>query len=219
MRTCSGMLPGYVAGHYDYDEAHIDLGALAGSPMRGSIIPPSPAGPQRKTGPVRQPSAGAVRTALDQCRINAQCVAGAGRDRQRRAGQTDQYFLDRWEALSARAMSQEGPMRIAVVGAGAGGVGYCLRSNKLGKLQAAAGKPPDNIEFHLFSNTSILPTHNAKVRAAFLKTLQHRNVVLHREPVTQVEPGILKTDVGDAIAAEILWVTAAGAPDWPARRV
>ena len=38
------------------------------------------------------------------------------------------------------------------------------------------------------------------------------------EPVTQVEPGILRTGAGDAIAAdEILWVTAAGAPDWPAK--
>ena len=99
-------------------------------------------------------------------------------------------------------------MRIAVVGAGAVVWKSCSRSSTGCRLWAAAGKPPDNIEFHLFSNTEhILPTHNTKVRAAFLKTLQHRNVVLHLgEPVTQVEPGILRTDAGDAIAAqEILW--------------
>ena len=67
-------------------------------------------------------------------------------------------FLDRWEALSARAMSQEGPMRIAVVGAGASGVEILLAiQHGLGRLRAAAGKPPDNIEFHLFSNTEHRP--------------------------------------------------------------
>ena len=98
--------------------------------------------------------------------------------------------FDRWEALSAWAMSQEGPMRIAAVGAGAGGAEILLAiQHRLGRQRAAAGKPSDNIEFHLFSNTEhILPTHNTKVRAAFLRTLQQRNVVLHLGEPVQVSP-------------------------------
>ncbi|HCH56731.1 MAG TPA: bifunctional NADH dehydrogenase FAD-containing subunit/selenide, water dikinase SelD, partial [Rhodospirillaceae bacterium] len=119
----SGMLPGYVAGHYDYDEAHIDLGALArfanarfyhsavtGLDLNGKWVlcdnrPPVPfellsinTGSTPNTSLVP----GATGNVVPVKPIN--------------------NFLDRWEALSARAMSQEGPMRIAVVGAGAGGV-------------------------------------------------------------------------------------------------
>jgi selenide,water dikinase len=218
----SGMLPGYVAGHYDYDEAHIDLGALArfaNARFYHSAVTGLDLSGKRVLCDNRPPVPFELLSINTGSTPNTSLVQGATSNVV--PVKPINNFLDRWEALSDRAMSQEGPMRIAVVGAGAGGVEILLAiQHRLGRLRAAAGKPPDNIEFHLFSDTEhILPTHNAKVRATFLKTLQHRNVVLHLgEPVTQVEPGILRTGAGDAIAAdEILWVTAAGAPDWPAK--
>ena len=218
----SGMLPGYVAGHYDFDEAHIDLGALArfaNARFYHSAVTGLDLNGKRVLCDNRPPVPFELLSINTGSTPNTSLVPGATSNVV--PVKPINNFLDRWEALSDRAMSQEGPMRIAVVGAGAGGVEILLAiQHRLGRLRAAAGKPTDNIEFHLFSNTeNILPTHNAKVRATFLKTLQHRNVALHLgEPVTQVEPGILRTGAGDAIAAdEILWVTAAGAPDWPAK--
>ena len=217
----SGMLPGYVAGHYDYDEAHIDLGALARFAnarfYHSTVTGLDPAGKQvlcdnRPAVPFDLLSINTGSTP------NTSLVPGA-------TGNVVPVkpinnFLDRWEALSVRTMAHEGPMRIAVVGAGAGGVEILLAiQHRLGRLRADAGKAADNIEFHLFSDTAeILPTHNRKVRATFLQTLQQRKVMLHLgEPVTQVEAGVLKTGSGESIEAdEILWVTAAGAPAWPA---
>lgn len=215
----SGMLPGYVAGHYAYDEAHIDLGALArfanarfyhstvtGLNLREKQVicddrPPVPFElVSINTGSTPNTSGvpGATGNVVPVKPIN--------------------NFLDRWEALSARAMAHEGPLRIAIVGAGAGGVEILLAiQHRLGELRAAAGKPADNIEFHLFSNTGeILPTHNAKARRTFMEVLQRRGVNLHLgQPVAEVTPGLLKTGGGDIAADEILWVTAAGAPSWP----
>lgn len=216
----SGMLPGYVAGHYAYDEAHIDLGALArfanarfyhstvtGLDLREKHVicddrPPVPFElVSINTGSTPNTSSvpGATGNVVPVKPIN--------------------NFLDRWEALSARAMAHEGPLRIAVVGAGAGGVEILLAiQHRLKELRAAAGKPADNIAFHLFNNSAaILPTHNATARRTFMDVLQRRGVHLHLgEPVTQVTPGMLKTGDGAEVAAdEILWVTAAGAPSWP----
>ena len=217
----SGMLPGYVAGHYDYDEAHIDLGALArfgNARFFHSTVTGLDLNQKRVVCDNRPPVPFDLLSINTGSTPNTAMVPGA-------TGNVVPVkpinnFLDRWQALSARAMAHEGSMRIAVVGAGAGGVEILLAiQHRLSRLRAEAGKAADNIEFHLFSDTpEILPTHNRKVRATFLQTLQQRNVALHLgEPVTQVEPGVLKTGSGESIAAdEILWVTAAGAPAWPA---
>jgi selenide,water dikinase len=216
----SGMLPGYVAGHYGYDDAHIDLGALArfaGARFYHSTVTALDASGRRILCDNRPPVRYDLLSINTGSTPNTSHVPGA-------TGNVTPVkpinnFLDRWEALSARALAHKGPMRIAVVGAGAGGVEILLAIQyRLGKLRAETGRTADDIEFHLFSDAAeILPTHNASVRRTFMRTLNDRNVALHlNEPVAEVAPGRLTTGRGGTLEAdEILWVTAAGAPDWP----
>ncbi|PPR12282.1 MAG: Selenide, water dikinase [Alphaproteobacteria bacterium MarineAlpha11_Bin1] len=217
----SGMLPGYVAGHYEYDEAHIDLGALtrfANARFYHSTVTALDLDRKRVICDNRPPVPFELLSINTGSTPNTSNVPGASENVV--PVKPINTFLDRWEALSARAMSHQGPMRIAVVGAGAGGVEILLAIQyRLSHLRQDAGITSENIEFHLFSSGSeILPTHNARVRAKFLKTLKKRKVILHLgEPVTEVENDRLMTENGNVIEAdEILWVTAAGAPDWPA---
>ena len=216
----SGMLPGYVAGHYTYDEAHIDLGALArfaNARFYHSTVTGLDLNEKRVICDDRPPVRFELVSINTGSTPNTSGVTGA-------TGNVVPVkpinnFLDRWEALSARAMAHEGPLKIAVVGAGAGGVEILLAiQHRLGELRAVAENSADNIEFHLFSNTpDILPTHNARARRTFMDVMQRRGVNLHLgEPVTQVAPGVLTTATADIRVDEILWVTAAGAPSWPA---
>lgn len=217
----SGMLPGYVAGHYEYDEAHIDLGALArfaNARFYHSTVTGLDLREKRVLCDDRPPVPFELVSINTGSTPNTSLVPGATENVV--PVKPINNFLDRWEALSARAMAHEGPMRIAVVGAGAGGVEILLAiQHRLRELRAAAGKAADNIEYHLFSDTAeILPTHNARARRTFVNTLTRRNVALHLgQPVAEVMPGRLRTGNGEETEAdEILWVTAAGAPAWPA---
>jgi selenide,water dikinase len=216
----SGMLPGYVAGHYKYDEAHIDLGALArfaSARFYHSNVNGLDLRDKKVICDDRPPVPFELLSINTGSTPNTSLVPGATENTV--PVKPINKFLDRWEALSARAIAHEGSMRIAVVGAGAGGVEILLAiQHRLNELRAAAGKATDNIHYHLFSNTrEILPTHNARVRRAFLNTLTKRKVTLHLgEPVAEVMPGRLLTGDGkESEVDEILWVTAAGAPSWP----
>lgn len=216
----SGMLPGYVAGHYTYDEVHIDLSrlaAFAGARLyRDAVV-----GLDRGAGKV---------LCAERPPVPYDCVSINIGSTPQLAGVTgvlDQVvpvkpihqFNQRWLALLARVRQHtQGALRIAVVGAGAGGVELLLavQYRLRGNLQAL-GRDPEMLQFHLLSaDHNILPTHNAGVRNRFARVLATRRVQVHLGcRVTHVSPGTLHCADGTVVEAdEILWVTQAGGAAW-----
>ncbi len=215
----SGMLPGYVAGHYDYDQVHIDLSRLAAF-AGARLYHDEVVGLDRTARKVlcrKHPP-----VPYDVLSINIgstpqlQGVPGA-RDHAI-AVKPITRFNQRWLALLERIQRHPGTTTVAVVGAGAGGVELLLAMQfRLRNELRLLGRNPDELVFHLFtSNSHILPTHNAGVRRRFDKVLAQRQVQVHRNAgVNQVLPGRLQTSDGKLIDAdEIVWVTRAGGAAW-----
>ena len=218
----SGMLPGYVAGHYDYDEVHIDLSRLAvfaGARLYKDEVIGIDRASQKVICRNRPP------VPYDQLSINIgstpQLGGVPGATEFAVAVKPIQRFNDRWTQLLERVKRHPGRTTIAVVGAGAGGVELTLamQFRLRGELKAL-GRNPDELAFHIFTaSADILPTHNAGVRRRFDAVLKQRGVVVHRSAeVTQVSRGSLKTTKGTSLEAdEIIWVTRAGGAAWLAQ--
>lgn len=218
----SGMLPGYISGHYSFDEVHIDLGrlcAFAGARLYHDAV----VGIDRKNQKVICQNRPAV--AYDLLSINigstpqVQHIEGA--PTLAVPVKPIAQFNRRWLALLDKARqwpSHRGRMTIAVVGGGAGGVELLLSMQyRLRHELKALGRSPEDLKFVLLtSGDTILPTHNPGVRARFVKVLQERNVEVHTHAeVVQVSPGCLHTRDGRTFDAdETMWVTQAGGPAW-----
>ena len=191
----SGMLPGLVAGHYAHDDVHIDLGPLARfanarfyhdevvglDTVERKVIcrnrPPVPwdvlsidvgSAPRTRDVPGAE---GAV--------VPVKPIGG---------------FVARWNALVKRVLAGEGPVRIGVVGAGAGGVEMVLamRHGLRTRLREAGGNP-DRLSFDLFTGANeVLPRNPRRVRAAFARVLAERGVRVHLDArIDRVTPGAL----------------------------
>jgi len=217
----SGMLPGLIAGHYAFDEAHIDLGPL--SRFAGAVLVHDEATgidlEGRRALCRDRPPVSYDLLSIDigsTPRLSDIAGAAAASVPVKPIG----AFLQRWQALSERVLAR-GAARIGVVGAGAGGVELLLSAEyRLRRLLAADGQGGDRLEFHLFGDTDdVLPSHNARVRAKFRRILQERGVAVHLgKAVTAIEPGRLRlADGGDHPLDEILLVTPAGAAPWLAQ--
>ena len=214
----SGMLPGLIAGHYGFDEAHIDLGPLArfagarlfhatatGLDLAGRRVlcrdrPPIPYD-------VVSIDVG-ITPALDVpgAREHAVPVKPIG------------SLVARWERLRERVRASPDRLRLAVVGAGAAGVELTLAiQHALGRLAAAGDRFPEPA-FHLFgAGGQALPTHNRGARARFARVLRERGVHVHLgRRVVRVEAGRIVVEGGRAVEVdEVMWATAAAAPRWP----
>ena len=216
----SGMLPGLVAGHYEFDDVHIDLAPL--SRFAGARL-------------FHQPVVG-----LD---LEHREVLCDGRPPvpydvlSINVGSTPSYrgvpgaaavvvpvkpistFVDRWAQVRARVAASSVPVRIGIVGAGAGGVELLLAVQfALCKMLGELGRPHQFPRLHLFgAGDTILPTHNRGMRRRLERVLRERGVQVHLgQAVTAVNQRQVTCADGATVALdEILWVTQAGAPPWP----
>ncbi len=210
----SGMLPGWIAGHYSRDECHIDLIALTrfancrfvqsactgidpdarlvfcenGTTLSYDVLSVDTGG-----GSPASDTPGAVAYALPVKPV--------------------EQFVSRWDEICNRTVRGQAPRRVAVVGGGAGGVEMLLATQY--RLHRLA--PTSNIIFELVSDAgSILLSHNRSVRATFMRVLEQRAVTLHLgRAVERVERGILRLCGGGSVEADaFIWATGASAPLW-----
>ncbi len=215
----SGMLPGYIAGHYDYDDVHIDLRRLA--EFAGArFYSDSATGIDRAAQKVLCADRPPVPYDLLSINIGStpQMSQVSGAEQFAVPVKPIAGFNNRWLALLARVRQQTGRLRIAVVGAGAGGVELTLAMQyRLRHELVSLGRSADALEFHLLTASDlILPTHNTYVRGRFERVLKERGVVVHCNAlVDRVNVGGLHTASGQTIDAdEIIWVTQAGGAPW-----
>lgn len=216
----SGMLPGYVAGLYDYDQCHIDLGPLArfagarlyhneveGLDLENQLVLAGDRPPVHydllsiNTGsrPATIDVPGALEHALVAKPIN--------------------IFLQRWEKLVQKVKDSSGPFRIVVVGGGAGGVELALSSQyRLRNVLESAEDNPERLEFKLISKADrVLSSHNEGVTQKFETVLQQRGIeVIAGTSVTSVTEDSVLLENGQRLATDaVIWVTSASTPDWP----
>ncbi len=215
----SGMLPGYVAGHYSYDDVHIDLSRLA--EFAGARFYRDEAIGLDRDGK-RVICLGRPDVPYDLLSINIGSsprvgeVEGAAEFSVPVKPVTG--FNNHWLSLLARLEQQQEAFTVAVVGAGAGGVELTLAMQyRLRREFSKRGRNPDLLQFHLFDAAKeILPTHNSRVRKVFQRILAERNVTMHLgEPVKRVSRGMLETESGSTLEVDdTFWVTRAGGPRW-----
>jgi selenide,water dikinase len=215
----SGMLPGLIAGQYQFDEAHIDtapLARFAGARLYQDEVIGLDLPNRRIVCRDRPPVAYDLLSINTGSTPNTAQIPGA--NEHAIPVKPIDGFLGRFMAMQERVIARKGRARIAVVGAGAGGVELMLSvAHRLRRELAAAGFDDGALSFVLVTDAAdILPSFPDAFRAAFRQILAgHGIAVAAGAAVMRVEPGRLIVHDNEAIEAdEVLWTTQAKPAAW-----
>ncbi len=210
----SGMLPGYVAGYYRYDDIHIDLGPLALA-AGARLIAQEAVGIDLAAQRVEFEHHPALR--FDVLSLNCGAAPGFGSLEPTAAMipvKPIGRFLPRWHALldSLRARSPgEAPARIVIVGGGAGGVELAL-AVRHALVAISSGARVTLVG----AAAQLLEGHSSRVqhRFAALLTAQDIDVVTDFE-VTDIDAVAVSDRRGRRVSGDaFLWATGVAAPQW-----
>ncbi len=218
----SGMLPGLIAGHYGFDDAHIDTGPLArfaGARLYQDEVVDLDLAGRRVICRSRPPVPYDLLSLNIGSTPNTAGVPGASEHAI--PVKPIDGFLRRFEALQTRVLARKGRAAVALVGAGAGGVELLLAAeHRLRHAVRHAGFDASGLSFVLVSDVpNILPSFPAAFRARFHSILAARGIaVVTGAPVTAVEAGrLMLAGYGPLAADEILWTTQAAPARWLAK--
>jgi selenide,water dikinase len=240
----SGMLPGYIAGAYEFDECHIDLRPLCEF-AQGQMIVDRATGLDLKANRVlfanRPPIAFDVLSIDIGSTPAAVTVPGAAE--YAIPVKPISQFLQRWDQVIDRIGEQSDSSRLAVVGGGAGGVELILGLQaRLQQTQQTTGQSSVP-ELHLFHRGDrLVPERPPRLGHQLERVMRDRGIHLHlNETVCKVStpdpqsppqvgdlggsatrptphPATLKEihcESGLTLPAEeVFWVTQASAASW-----
>jgi selenide,water dikinase len=209
----SGMIPGFVAGRYSFEECHIDLAGLcARSGVR--LVHAEAIGIDRaerrvllKDQPAiaydllsidvgSAPNVGAIAGA-EQSAIPVKPIAELGR---------------RWLEFSQRMKTWLGPLNVMVIGGGAGGVELALAiDHRLRQVAKAA-----ELQVTLATKDEILAGQAAAARRRLRAIFQRRGIrLLEQSGAERIERGAVKLAHGQWHQADAVFVvTEASAAPW-----
>lgn len=209
----SGMLPGFVAGHYRFSDCHIELAPLcrsAGVEFRRARA--LAIDPQARV--VRLSDGAALE--YDVLSINV----GATPQRNAICGAHHSVpvkplteFVAAWRRIVHGMQRDNAALGLAVVGAGAGGVELVLAMHH----RFCGVRQAERVRLHLLSDTpTILPHHGARVRHKLERILGERGIEVHTGArATALEPGVLHSEHGATLpVTHVFLTTNAAAPAW-----
>lgn len=197
----SGMLPGYVAGHYTFDQIHIDLGPLcrfAGARFIADAVVGLDLEAQSVT-LAEQPG-----LRFDALSLNIGATPAAlGQTSDVTAVKPIGQFLPQWQRTLERLADRE---RILLLGAGAGAVELAIAMRTV---------VPASVGVGLVGQT-LLPGYNDAARRRIRSELAERKIgLLESDPVVNISGDTAVTAAGQRLVAEHFFdVTGVQAPSW-----
>jgi len=211
--TYSGMLPGLIAGHYNFQACRVDLARLTQHCGVRFV--------QRRSCSIdtaRRQVALDDGTKLDYDLVSIDVgstppIAGIhGAAEHAIAAKPFTTFAQRWDRLVASAETG-GLRKVVVIGGGAAGLELALAMQH--RLAHAGARHP--IEYAVVTDAHcVLPDHNAGTRAALERLLAERGVAVHlNSRVARVDrDAVVLADARRLESDATIWATGAGAPSW-----
>ncbi|WGV24108.1 FAD-dependent oxidoreductase [Halotia branconii] len=228
----SGMLPGHIAGFYSHDECHIDLQKLAKF-AQAQLYIDRVVDLDLKNHKVicaKRPAVDFDVLSVDIGSTPA-IISVSGAAEYAIAAKPVPQLLEHWYQLIKKVtQNPQKPMRIGIVGGGAGGVELALSMQAhLHQILREHQQPIKNLAIHLFQrHQELLPHYHHSVQRLVQQVLTERGINLHlRETVCQIAPQQItenqqneerfeiKCESGLTVEAQkVFWVTQASASQW-----